>query len=168
MSCSLSPATMSVWRCGLNRASSSPRRRWVASTSNVRWPSQHCTRRRSPSCHGMRAPNLHYRERTIMSLDSVNVVELPQLHAAPGHRTARLGARLDLVEQLKVQVSVYVGGAQIPAAKLFELGVGDVLALDDAADGPVELRLGEKIIARGHLVASGDRLGVRISEIRAE
>ena len=103
-----------------------------------------------------------------MSSDPVNVVELPQLHAAAGERHGRLGARLDLVEQLKVQVTVYVGGAHISAARLFELGVGDVLALDDAADGPVELRLGDKIIARGHLVASGDRLGVRISEIRAE
>jgi flagellar motor switch protein FliN/FliY len=69
------------------------------------------------------------------------------------------------VEHVKVKVSVTLGGSEMPLGKLFSLSNGDVVALDRDVDAPVDVRLHGKLIARGHLVAVGDKFGVRVSEI---
>ena len=103
-----------------------------------------------------------------MSTEPVNVVDLPTLHSVNGSRGGKLGTRLDLIDQLKVRVQVVAGSVELPAATLFALGSGDVLPLQQSADSPVDLYMNEKMIARGVLVASGDRLGVRIIEVNPE
>jgi flagellar motor switch protein FliN/FliY len=96
----------------------------------------------------------------------VSAIELPTL-VGGGDRSAVLGERLDLVEHVKVKVSVTLGGSEMPLGKLFSLTSGDVVALDRDVDAPVDVRLHGKLIARGHLVAVGDKFGVRVSEIVA-
>jgi len=100
----------------------------------------------------------------------VSAIELPGLvnGTGAGERSARLGERFDLVEHVKVKMSVTLGGAEMPLTKLFALTAGDVVTLDRDVDAPVDVRLHGKLIARGHLVAVGDKFGVRISEIIAE
>jgi flagellar motor switch protein FliN/FliY len=99
----------------------------------------------------------------------VSAIELPGLVSSPGaERAARLGERFDLVEHVKVKMNVTLGGAEMPLTKLFALSSGDVVTLDRDVDAPVDVRLHGKLIARGHLVAVGDKFGVRISEIVAE
>jgi flagellar motor switch protein FliN/FliY len=71
------------------------------------------------------------------------------------------------VEHVKVKVSVTLGGSEMPLGKLFSLASGDVVALDRDVDAPVDVRLHGKLIARGHLVAVGDKFGIRVSEIVA-
>ena len=78
-----------------------------------------------------------------------------------------MGVRLDLVEHVKVRVSVSLGETEIPISRLFALGGGDVLALDREADAPVDIRVNDRVIARGVLVAVGDQFGVRITEIES-
>ena len=101
-----------------------------------------------------------------MSSKVVSAIELPTL-VGGGDRSAVLGERLDLVEHVKVKVSVTLGGSEMPLGKLFSLTSGDVVALDRDVDAPVDVRLHGKLIARGHLVAVGDKFGVRVSEIVA-
>jgi flagellar motor switch protein FliN len=96
----------------------------------------------------------------------VNAIELPAL-VNGSDRGPALGERLDLVEHVKVKVSVTLGGAEMPLGRLFALANGDVVALDRDVDAPVDVRLHGKLIARGHLVAVGDKFGVRLSEILA-
>jgi flagellar motor switch protein FliN len=66
-----------------------------------------------------------------------------------------------------VRVTVSLGETEIPIAKLFSLASGDVVALDRDADAPVDIRVNDRLIARGVLVAVGDQFGVRITEIEA-
>ena len=102
-----------------------------------------------------------------MSNKVVSAIELPALvrggngseHMAP------VGERLDLVGHVKVKMTVTLGQTEIPLDKLFSLVNGDVVALDRDVDAPVDVRLHDKLIARGHIVAVGDKFGVRISEI---
>src|SRR4051812_44755324 len=105
-----------------------------------------------------------------MSSKTVSAVELPALtHVSNGlERPTALGERLDLVEHVKVRMTVMLGGAELPLGKLFSLTQGDVVALDRDVDAPVDVRLHERLIARGHIVAVGDKFGVRISEIFAD
>lgn len=79
-----------------------------------------------------------------------------------------LGERMDLVEHLKVQLTVTLGSAEMDVARLFALSSGELVVLDRDVEAPVDVRLGEKLIARGELVAAGDRFAVRITEVAAD
>jgi flagellar motor switch protein FliN/FliY len=102
-----------------------------------------------------------------MSSKVVNSIDLPILHNSGGGGQPRVGERLDLIEHVKVRVTVSLGDTEIPISRLFALGTGDVLALDREADAPVDIRVNDRLIARGVLVAVGDQFGVRITEIEA-
>ena len=101
-----------------------------------------------------------------MKSNIVNRVELPALGGGQdGDKTPVLGERLDLVGHVKVKLTVTLGGAEITVGKLFSLSPNDVIALDRAVDAPVDIRLDDRVIARGSLVAVGDNFGVRVTEI---
>jgi len=97
----------------------------------------------------------------------INSIELPILHAGGVNGQTRLGERLDLIEHVNVRVTVSLGETEIPISRLFSLASGDVLALDREAEAPVDMRVNERLVARGVLVAVGDQFGVRITEIEA-
>ncbi len=100
-----------------------------------------------------------------MSQTVVNRLDLPPLAPASTSKGAPLGERFDLVDEVKVQLSVTLGSAEISMARLFALAAGDVVTLDRDADAPIDVRLNGKLVARGTLVAIGDKFGVRITEI---
>jgi flagellar motor switch protein FliN len=102
-----------------------------------------------------------------MTSKVVNSIDLPILHAGSANGQARVGERLDLIEHVKVRVMVSLGETEIPISKLFALAGGDILTLDREADAPVDIRVNDRLIARGVLVAVGDQFGVRITEIEA-
>ena len=98
----------------------------------------------------------------------VNRIEMPALASGRNDKGAPLGERLDLVGHVKVKLTVSLGGTEITLDKLFSLAQGEVLALDRDVDAPVDIRLNDKVIARGALVAVGDKFGVRVTEIQPE
>jgi len=102
-----------------------------------------------------------------MTSKVVNSIDLPILHSGGINAQTRLGERLDLIEHVNVRVTVSLGETEIPISRLFSLASGDVLALDREADAPVDIRVNERLVARGVLVAVGDKFGVRITEIEA-
>jgi len=102
-----------------------------------------------------------------MTSKVVNSIDLPILHSGGINAQTRIGERLDLIEHVNVRVTVSLGETEIPIARLFSLASGDVLALDREADAPVDIRVNERLVARGVLVAVGDKFGVRITEIEA-
>lgn len=102
-----------------------------------------------------------------MTSKVVNSIDLPILHAGGVNVQGRLGERLDLIEHVNVRVTVSLGETEIPISRLFALASGDVLPLDREADAPVDIRVNERVVARGVLVAVGDQFGVRITEIEA-
>lgn len=73
--------------------------------------------------------------------------------------------------QVPVEVVVCVGKARPKVRDLLRLGPGGVLPLDKRFDDPVELYVGEKLIARGELVEAEDgvdgQLAVRLTEVVA-
>lgn len=75
------------------------------------------------------------------------------------------GASLELIKDIKVCVTVTVGRAQLTVAELFALKDDSVIELEASTDDPVELMLEGRLVARGTLVAVGDRFGVSITEI---
>ncbi|HEU4652728.1 MAG TPA: FliM/FliN family flagellar motor switch protein [Steroidobacteraceae bacterium] len=103
-----------------------------------------------------------------MTFSSVNRLDLPPLAQGARDKSAAIGERLDLVSHVKVKLTVTLGGAEINLGQLFSLCADEVIALDRGVDAPVDVRLNDKVIARGTLVAVGDQFGVRVSEVLPE
>ncbi|WP_017462626.1 FliM/FliN family flagellar motor switch protein [Dyella ginsengisoli] len=96
-------------------------------------------------------------------VEAIDLMEAPTARSEKaGHVVSRDVAILDHVS---VELEVVLGEATTTVKKLFDLKEGDTLALDASLEEPVLLRVGGKIVGRGHLVAVGDNFGLRISEI---
>lgn len=74
-----------------------------------------------------------------------------------------------ILNQVPVEISISVGRARPLVRELVKLKRDSVLALDRRVEDPVELFIGDKLIARGQLQElDGDQagyLGVRLTEI---
>lgn len=71
--------------------------------------------------------------------------------------------------QVPVEITISVGRAHPLVCDLLKLQMNSVLPLDQRIDDPVELFVGEQLIARGELLEmDGDKLGhlaVRLTEV---
>jgi flagellar motor switch protein FliN/FliY len=84
---------------------------------------------------------------------------------AAGSRSAddRLGAVLDVDLPLVVRF----GRTVMPLHAVAELGPGSVIDLGRAPEEPVDLLVGDRVIARGEVVVVGGNYGVRITHLAA-
>ncbi len=71
--------------------------------------------------------------------------------------------------QVPVEIMVAVGKARPRVSELLKLGPDAVLPLDRRVEDPVELYVGDKLIARGELTEAEDgqpgQLAVRLTEV---
>lgn len=76
------------------------------------------------------------------------------------------------LQMIPIEISVCVGKARPLVRDLLAMRENAVLALDKKVDDPVELFVGDKLIARGQLeeVAGGEpgQLAVRLTEVAAD
>ncbi|MFZ4689122.1 MAG: FliM/FliN family flagellar motor switch protein [Polymorphobacter sp.] len=78
-----------------------------------------------------------------------------------GQELADLGA----FGAISVRLSVEVGAVKLCLREVLALQVGAVHTLDRRVDQPVDVLINERLIARGEIVAVGDRFGVKLTEI---
>jgi flagellar motor switch protein FliN/FliY len=102
-----------------------------------------------------------------MEAESVSAVDFDELVEAATTPGKALGERLDLVEHVRIQMTVSIGNADLSVADLFALDAGKVVPLDKQVDSPVDLCVNGRVVGRGTLVAVGDQFGVRVTEIDA-
>jgi flagellar motor switch protein FliN/FliY len=88
---------------------------------------------------------------------------VPALAAAAADDGSRLGALLDVDLPLVVRF----GRTVMPLGAIAELGPGSLIDIGRSTDEPVDLLIGERLIARGEVVVVGGNYGVRITEIAA-
>lgn len=70
-----------------------------------------------------------------------------------------------LIETVGVELEAFLGRSQMTVGALTGLAPNGVVPLDAPLNQQVELRLNGVTIARGELVAVGDKFGVRLTEI---
>lgn len=66
---------------------------------------------------------------------------------------------------VKARLRVCVGDAVMTVGELTRAQVGQVVSLDREVDGPVDLVLEGRVVARGQLVAVGEYFGIRLTEL---
>ncbi len=71
----------------------------------------------------------------------------------------------DLLMNVQVPVSVCFGATQIRMKELLNLSSGSVVELDQALHDNVEVRVNDRVIARGEVVAVDGHYGVRVLEL---
>jgi flagellar motor switch protein FliN/FliY len=77
------------------------------------------------------------------------------------HAPGGLGA-LGAVE---VRLTVEVGAARMTLSALAALGPGATFELDRRTDERIDILVNDQLLAKGEVVALGDRFGVRILEL---
>ncbi|MEZ5316935.1 MAG: FliM/FliN family flagellar motor switch protein [Vicinamibacterales bacterium] len=100
--------------------------------------------------------------------------DMPAWHVAAGAAvtTATAGSshaadddRLSAVLDVELPLVVRFGRAVMPFRALAGLGPGSVVDMGRSPEEPVELLVGERLIARGEVVVVGGNYGVRITEL---
>lgn len=78
---------------------------------------------------------------------------------------SRMGDESTLIDELELEIVIELGRLKLPVAQLTGLDTGDVLALGRPLVAPVELRVGDRLVARAELVDVDGEAGVRVVEV---
>ena len=87
---------------------------------------------------------------------------------APVRATSGGTKTSDMLMQVKVPVSVFFGGTEIRLKDLLNLATGSVVELDQSLHDNVEVRVNDRLIARGEVVAVDGYYGVRVLELASD
>jgi flagellar motor switch protein FliN len=125
---------------------------------------------------------------TILVRDELRVVEAkaqpePGVKAAPGAGgreapgvrpdapspgpSSGLAPGLELLLDVELEASLRFGAREMPLGEILDLGPGDVVELDRHVADPVDLIVGDKIVARGEVVLVNGNFGLRVTEVAA-
>jgi flagellar motor switch protein FliN/FliY len=66
---------------------------------------------------------------------------------------------------IELQASLRFGGREMLLGEILDLGPGDVVSLDRPVQAPVDLVVGDRIVARGEVVLVDGNYGLRILEV---
>lgn len=95
-------------------------------------------------------------------LDDVSFGADAATREPPGPRTA---LDLERLFDVPVTVSAILGHARMPVGDLLRLGPGSLLELDRRVGEAIDIRVNDRLVARGEVVLVDDRLGVTMTEI---
>jgi flagellar motor switch protein FliN/FliY len=88
----------------------------------------------------------------------------PAAQAAPAPSSS-LSAGVELLLDVELEVALRFGCKEMPLAEILDLGPGDVVPLDRNVADPVDLIVGDKIVARGEVVLVNGNFGLRVTEV---
>ena len=95
------------------------------------------------------------------TVQPVQFASFEDLEQVQGPQNQNLNILLDV----KLQLTVELGRAELPIKKVLELTKGSIVTLNKAAGEPVELYANGKLIAYGEVVVIEDNFGLRITHI---
>ena len=96
-----------------------------------------------------------------VTVQPVQFASFEDLDQVQGPQNQNLNILLDV----KLQLSVELGKTELPIKKVLELTQGSIVTLNKAAGEPVELYANGKLIAYGEVVVIEDNFGLRITHI---
>src|SRR5271155_5610271 len=77
---------------------------------------------------------------------------------------AEFDGGVGLLCDVELDATLQFGSREMSLREVLELGPGDVIELDRHVSDPVDLVVGDRIVARGEVVASGN-FALRITEV---
>lgn len=83
----------------------------------------------------------------------------------PVNGTKIVPGSIDLLLDVELEASIRFGSREMPLNEVLDLGAGDVVELDRHVSDPVDLLVGDKIVARGEVVLVNGSFGLRVLEV---
>lgn len=96
-----------------------------------------------------------------VTVQSIKFASFEDLNQTQGETNKNL----DILMDIKLQLTVELGRAELPIKKVLELTRGSIIELEKVAGEPVELYANGKLIANGEVVVIEDNFGLRITSI---
>jgi flagellar motor switch protein FliN len=78
-----------------------------------------------------------------------------------------LNPGLELLLDVELDATLRFGCREMPLGEILDLGPGDVVQLDRHVADPVDLVVGDKIVARGEVVLINGNFGLRVTHVAA-
>src|SRR6185437_8862659 len=72
---------------------------------------------------------------------------------------------MGLLCDIELNASLQFGSREMPLREVLELGPGDVIELDRHVAEPVDLVIGDRIVARGEVVIVSGNFALRVTEV---
>jgi flagellar motor switch protein FliN/FliY len=85
--------------------------------------------------------------------------------AAPAGSSVDVSSKLELVLDIDLPMVVRFGRTSMSLKALADLGPGSIVDMGRSPDEPVEMLVGDRVIARGEVVVVGGNYGVRIMDL---
>ena len=109
---------------------------------------------------------------TILVRDEVQSAASPQ-RSEPAPRpdpriegaSAAVSPGMELLLDVELEATLRFGCREMPLGEILDLGPGDVVQLDRQVSDPVDLVVGDKIVARGEVVLVNGNFGLRVTEV---
>jgi flagellar motor switch protein FliN len=86
---------------------------------------------------------------------------------APAPAPSALSPGQELLLDVELEAALRFGCREMPLSEILDLGPGDVVQLDRHVSDPVDLIIGDKIVARGEVVLVNGNFGLRVTEVSA-
>ena len=74
-------------------------------------------------------------------------------------------ANLETIMHVPLEISVELGRVKMPLHQIARMNKGMVIELNKEANAEVQILANGSIFAKGEVVTTGDKLGVRITEV---
>ena len=70
-----------------------------------------------------------------------------------------------MLDEVPVQMSIVLGSSQLPIRQILKMGRGALIPLDCGYDGPTEIYVNDKLIARGKIQVTGNSMAIEVTDI---
>ena len=79
--------------------------------------------------------------------------------------SADLGKNLDVVQDVKVTLSMELGRTTLTIRELLQLSQGSVIELDRMVDEHMDVLVNGTLVAHGEVVVIDDQFGIRLTDV---
>ena len=76
-----------------------------------------------------------------------------------------LDRSMGLLCDIELEATLQFGSREMPLREVLDLGPGDVVELDRHVSEPVDLVVGDRIVARGEVMVESGNFALRITEV---
>lgn len=90
-----------------------------------------------------------------------------QISGDVGGAFVPVSSGVEMLLDVELEAALRFGCCEMPLGEILELGPGDVVELDRHVSDPVDLVVGDKIVARGEVVLVNGNFGLRVTEVAA-
>ena len=98
-------------------------------------------------------------------LSAENIAPVAEHSVSGAAHTAEAETGINLLYDVELEATLQFGSRELALREVLELGPGDVVELDRHVSEPVDLVVGDRIVARGEVVVSSGNFALRITEV---